>query len=241
MGNEEYEVTEDGKVILTKIPFTGVKKRMAENLVDNWQSAVTVTGSGIFDCTQVVAYRNKLKAEGHKITYTDIFVKLVAYALSKNPMMNASIVGKKIELYKSVNIGVAVAGPNGNLLVPVIRNCEEKSLFEIHDAIKDVSERARNNAMTMEDFMGGTVTVSSMGMFDTYVMTQVVVKPQAVIFGFGAIHDEVVVMEDGTIGIKPRMWVSSSADHRIVQGAAGYQMTADLIEAFKDPEKYMGL
>lgn len=241
MGNEEYEVTEDGKVILKKIPFTGVKKRMAENLMDNWQSAVTVTGFGIFDCTQVKALKKKFNDEGHKITYTDIFVKLVAYAMEKNPMMNSSIVGKKIELYKSVNVGVAVAGPDGSLLVPVIREVQDKNIFEVSAAIKDVSERARTGGITLEDFMGGTVTVSSLGMFDTYGMTQVVVKPQAVIFGFGAIHDEPAVMEDGTIGIKPKMYVNSSADHRIVQGAAGYQMTADLKAAFKEPEKYMGL
>jgi pyruvate dehydrogenase E2 component (dihydrolipoamide acetyltransferase) len=241
MDNGSYEVTQDGKKILKCIPFTGVKRAMARNLEASWNAVVPVSGFSKVDCSAVKALKKRLADEGKKVTYTDIFVKLLASAVEQNPMVNSAIVEKKIELYKSVNMGVAVAAPNGDLLVPVIRDVQEKSLFEVSAALLDVAERVRTQNITEEDFIGGTITISSMGMYDAYGFTQVLVQPQAIIFGFGAIHDEPWVLEDGRLGVRPIIHISSTCDHRIIQGVSGSEASITLGKMFANPEKHLGI
>ena len=241
MSGDNYEITEDGKKILKKIPFTGIKRTIARNLEESWNTAVTSGGWVKADCSAVKELKNKLKEQGIKVTYTDIFVKLLASAVSEHPMMNSSLVDKKIVLYKSVNVGIGYGDEDGNLLVPVIREVQDKSVVQVSQEIKDVTARIKNGTVTMEDFTGGTISISSLGMFECYGFSQVLVQPQSAILGFGTIHDEPWVLEDKTIGIKPIMHISISLDHRIIQGVTSSVFMMTLLNMFADPEKYMGL
>lgn len=236
---QTIEMTEDGKKILQKIPFTGVRRAIAENLVRTWTNTVPTSGFIKFDCTEVKQLKAKYASEGKKFSYTEIFMRLVVTALEKHPIMNSSLVEKKIELYKSINIGFATATPEGMLLVPVVRDAQEKSIDALSQEVKLLAQRVREKRVTAEDLSGGTVTISSMGMFDTYGMSPILVYPQVLILGFGSIRNEPVVLEDGTIGIKPLMYVSNTIDHRVIQGEPCAQFIKTLSEHFKEPAKYM--
>jgi pyruvate/2-oxoglutarate dehydrogenase complex dihydrolipoamide acyltransferase (E2) component len=237
---DNLEVTADGKRIAKKLPFTGVRRTIANNLINSWETAVTVSGFSKLDATRLVDLKNKL-SETQKVTYTEIFIKIVAEAAKRHPIVNAALVDKKIELYDSVNVGVAVGTPDGMLYVPVIRDADQKSVFEISAELKDVVQRILNKTVTHEDLMGGTITLSSLGMFDSYGGTQVLVSPQVMILSFGRIRKEPVVLEDDSIGIRHMMYISNSLDHRVVQGEQAAQFVKTIGEIYADPEPYMGL
>lgn len=237
--NKSFETTEDGKKILKRIPFTGVRKAIAENLLMSWNNTVPASGFIKVDCTGVKKLKSKFAAEGNKFSYTEIFIRLVAAAVEKQPSVNSALIDKKIEVYKSVNVGVATATPDGMLLVPVVRDVQEKSIHTLSRELKQLGQKVKEKKITHEDLSGGTITVSSMGMFDTYGMSPILVYPQALILGFGNIRDEPAVMEDGTIGIKPLMYLSCTMDHRVIQGEPMAQFLKTLSELFKESDQYM--
>lgn len=235
----EFEVTADGKKIQKKLPMTGVRKITAANLQQSWDNSIPISGFFKFDCTAVADFKNRLKKQGMKVSYTEIFMALTAAAVKSAPIVNASLVEKKIEIYESINMGVAVAAPDGSLIVPVIRDMQDKDFKGIVESFAQMKQNAKTGALTMQDMLGGTITISSMGMFDTYAFTQVLSTGQSVILGFGAIHKEAVVLEDESIGVRPMIHVSITADHRIVHGAAGAAFMAALGDGFAHPEMYI--
>ena len=242
MGEQNvYEKTSDGKEILKSLPFTGVRRAISRNLVASWATSVTTSGFSKRDATRVVALKEKYAAQGNKVTYTAIFGKILSAAITINPLINCALVDKRIEVYKSINIGVAVATEEGMLLVPVIKNTEEKDVFQINQELKELSVKVREKTITEEDLTGGTVTISSMGMYDVYGFSQVLVSPQVAIYGFGNIKKEPVVLEDDTIAVHPVIYISSSTDHRILQGAPVSEFGKLFNEIFQDPEPHMGL
>lgn len=236
MAELEYELTEDGKKIKQKLPLTGVRKVIANNLKSTWENTVPISGFFKYDCSGIKAYKKKLEEAGVKVSYTEIFIMLTKEAIKAAPVVNAAILEKRIEIYESINMGVALAAPDGSLLVPVLKELQDMDIKQITEAFADIKKRGREGKLTFADMQSGTITISSMGMFDTYGFTQVPAAGQVAILGFGSIRDEAVVLEDGTIGVRPMMYVSITADHRVVQGAAGASFMAALGNGFKDPE-----
>lgn len=238
---EELEVTADGKKIQKKLPMTGIRKITAANLQQSWDNSIPISGFFKYDCTAITELKRKLKERNIKVSYTEIFMALTKEAIKRVPIVNSALVEKKIEIYKSINMGIAVAAPDGSLLVPVVRDIQDKDFRGIVESLVQIKQKVKTGSLTIQDMTGGTITISSMGMFDTYAFTQVLSAGQSVILGFGAIHKETVVLEDGTIGVRPIIHLSITADHRVVHGAAGAEFMESIGEGFAHPEKYIQL
>lgn len=238
---QEFELTADGKKIKQKIPFTGVRRSIANNLKESWNDSVPISGFFKYDCSAIRDLKEKWKARDFKISYTEMFIMLTAAAIKASPIINSAIADKKIEVYESINMGVAVSMPTGALIVPVIRDVQDMGIAQVAESFAAIKQKAKDGSITIEDMMGGTISISSMGMYDTYGFTQVLAKGQSCVLGFGSIHQEAVVLEDGTIEGRPIIHVSVTGDHRVVQGVAGAVFTQALGDGFAHPEKYMSL
>ncbi len=237
----EYEITADGKEILTTLPMTGVRKVIANNLKESWHNTVPMSGFFKYDCSGLIAYKKKLAEEGIKVSFTDLFIAIVAEAIRVVPQANSSVLEKRIEIYKSMNIGVAVAAPDGSLIVPVLKGVENMGLKEISAGLADLAKRTRAGQLGMEDLTGGTITVSSTGMFDTFGFTQIPALGQSFILGFGTIRDEAVVLEDKSIAVRPIIHVSATADHRVIQGDSGTLFLRTIKKGIMHPEDMIKL
>ena len=195
------------------------------------------------DVTNLVLWRNKVKDEFQKrekvnITYTAAFLESVAKALKDFPMINASVSGNQIILRKNVNLGVAVALSNGNLIVPVIKNADNLNLTGLTKELSRLAEAARNNKLGPDDIQGGTFTLSNFGSFKNSFGTPIINQPQVAILGTGSIEKKPAVIETPTgdvIAIRHKMFLSLSYDHRIIDGALGgnfLRRIADYLENF---------
>ncbi len=238
---EELELTADGKKIKQKLPMTGVRRMIANNLEASWNGTVPISGFFKYDCSAIRDLKNEWKAKGFKVSYTEIFMMLTAAAAKAAPIVNSALVEKKIEVYESINIGVAVATPAGALIVPVVRDVQDMDMQQAAKSFAEIKQKTLEGKITSQDMMGGTITISSMGMFDTYAFTQVLTTGQSCILGFGSIHEEAVVLEDGSIAARPIIHVSITADHRIIHGAEGAVFMQALGDGFADPGKYISL
>ncbi|WP_294198894.1 MULTISPECIES: dihydrolipoamide acetyltransferase family protein [Chryseobacterium] len=214
------------------IPMDRMRKIIAENMVKAKQIAPHVTSFIETDVTNVVRWRNKNKAvfekrEGEKLTFMPIFVKAVVKAIQDFPMINVSISGENIIKKKNINIGMATALPDGNLIVPVIKNADQLSLSGLAKAINDLAYRARNKKLRPEDTQGATYTISNVGSFGNLMGTPIIPQPQVAILAIGAIVKKPAVLEtpDGdVIAIRNLMFMSHSYDHRVVDGSLGGMM-----------------
>jgi 2-oxoglutarate dehydrogenase E2 component (dihydrolipoamide succinyltransferase) len=197
------------------------------------------------DVTSVVNWREKfkdafLKQEGEKLTFTPIFMEAVAKALKKYPMMNISVDGDTIVKRKHINLGMAAALPDGNLIVPVIRNADQLNLVGMARAVNDLANRARNNALKPDEIQDGTYTVTNVGTFGSVFGTPIINQPQVGILALGAIRKVPSVIETPSgdfIGIRSKMFLSHSYDHRVVNGALGgmfVKAVADYLEAWDE-------
>lgn len=225
------------------IPMDRMRKLIADHMVMSLQVSPHVTSFIDVDVTNIVNWRNKvkdsfLKREGEKITYTPIFIDAAAKAIKDYPGINASVDGSNIIIRKNINIGMATALPNGNLIVPVITNADQKSILGISKNVNDLANRARNNKLNPDEIQGGTFTVTNFGSFDSLTGTPIINQPQVAILGIGAIRKQPVVIETpqgDVIGIHSIMILSLAYDHRIVDGAlAGMYLKRlkELLEGF---------
>ena len=204
-----------------------MRKLIADNMVMSKQVSPHVTSFIDVDVTNIVNWRNRvkdefLKREGEKITYTPIFFKATAQALKEFPQINASLDGYNIIYRKDINIGMATALPSGNLIVPVIRNSDEKNLLGITKSVNDLANRARNNKLKPDEISGGTFTITNFGSFDSLTGTPIINQPQVAILAVGAIRKQPAVLETemgDVIAIRNIMILSMAYDHRIVDGA----------------------
>ncbi|MFW5891814.1 MAG: dihydrolipoamide acetyltransferase family protein [Bacteroidota bacterium] len=211
------------------IEMTRMRKLIVEHMVASEDTSVHVTSFMEIDVTNLVKWREKykdvfLKREGEKLTYTPVFISAVAKAIKDFPMINASVSGQKIILRKDVNIGMAAALPDGNLIVPVIKKADEMSLIGLAKKVNDFANRARNNQLKPEEIQDGTFTLTNVGSFDTLFATPIINQPQVAILAVGAIKKKPVVLETehgDTIAIRNMMYLSMSYDHRIIDGALG--------------------
>jgi pyruvate dehydrogenase E2 component (dihydrolipoamide acetyltransferase) len=226
------------------IPLKGMRKMAAERLATSHARVAAVTSLGEVDVTEFVALRERLAAEpnrtgGVRLTYTPLLVKTVAQALTGHPLLNATLAedAPEIHVYAEINIGVAVALPDGNLIVPVVHQADRKSLAEVASRVAEVTERARSGALTPEDVRRGTFTLSNVGMVrGVGWSTPIVPLPQAAILGTGRIESKPVVRE-GAIVIRSILPISLTWDHRIVNGVPVGQFLETLTDLLEHPEK----
>jgi len=206
-----------------------MRRLIADHMVMSVHVSPHVTSFIDVDVSNIVAWREKIKdsilaREKEKLTYTHIFIEASATALKEFPRVNASIDGYNIIHRKKVNIGMATALPNGNLIVPVIKNADQKSLLGIIKDVNDLADRARKNSLLPDEIQGGTFTVTNFGTFDSLSGTPIINQPQVAILGIGAIRKKPVVIETlqgDLIGIRHIMILSLAYDHRVVDGALG--------------------
>ncbi|NPD44843.1 dihydrolipoamide acetyltransferase family protein [Lentimicrobium sp. S6] len=202
---------------------------IADHMVMSKQVSPHVTSFIEADVTNIVNWRNKnkdafMKKEGEKITFTPIFIEAAAKALRDYPGINTSVDGRNIIYRKNINIGMAAALPDGNLIVPVIKNADQKNLVGLAKSVNDLAGRARTNKLNPDDISGGTFTITNFGSFDSLTGTPIINQPQAAILGIGAIVKRPVVIETpqgDVIAIRSIMILSLAYDHRIVDGALG--------------------
>ena len=215
-----------------------VRKLIADHMMHSIQTSAHVSSFVECDMTNIVNWRNKIKGEflkneGEKLTFTPIFVEVVAKALKDFPMINVSIDGDNIIKKRNINIGMAAALPNGNLIVPVIKNADKLSLLGLAKSVNDLAVRARGNSLAPDEIQEGTFTITNFGTFNNIFGTPIINQPQVAILGIGAIKKQVAVIESesgDTIGIRHKMILSLSYDHRVVDGALGGMFLAKIGE-----------
>ncbi len=220
-----------------------MRKMIADHMVMSKHVSPHVTSVVEVDMTNIVLWRNKNKAAfqekyGEKITFTPIFTEAVAKALRDYPGVNASVDGDKIIYRKNVNVGIAVALPSGNLIVPVVKQADHKNLAGLASDVNRLANLARVNKLSPDDIQGGTFTISNFGSFKNIIGTPIINQPQVAILAVGSIEKKPAVIETPTgdvIGIRHKMFLSLSYDHRIVDGALGggfLRQIGDYLEAF---------
>ncbi len=225
------------------IPLTRMGKIIAQHMVDSVATSAHVQSFVEVDVTNVVHWRNKVKKtfeqrEGEKLTFTPIFMEAVAVALKKYPMINISLEGDKVIKKKNINLGMAAALPDGNLIVPVIKNADQLNLVGMAKTVNDLADRARNNQLKPDEIKEGTYTVTNVGSFGSVFGTPIINQPQVGILALGAIRKIPAVIEtpEGDfIGIRSKMFLSHSYDHRVVNGALGgmfVKSVADYLESW---------
>ena len=225
-----------------------MRKLIAEHMVMSKRTSPHVTSFVEADVTKIVNWRNKMKSEfftkeGEKLTFTPLFIQAIVKAIRDFPMINVSLDGEKIIKKKQINIGMATALPSGNLIVPVIRNADTLNLVGLTRAVNDLANRARNNALKPDEIQGGTYTITNVGSFGNVMGTPIINQPQVAIMAVGTIQKKPSVIETSEgdfIGIRHKMFLSHSYDHRIVDGALGgmfVRKVADYLESFDDNQE----
>ena len=225
------------------IEMDRMRKLIADHMVMSKHVSPHVTSYVEADVTNLVEWRNKIKnefhkKEGEKITFTPIFIEAVVRAIKDFPMVNVSVNGTQIIKKKDINIGMATALPSGNLIVPVIKNADMLNLSGLTKNVNLLANNARNNKLKPEDIQGGTYTITNVGTFGNVMGTPIINQPQVAILAVGAIRKvpAVIETEEGDfIGIRHKMFLSHSYDHRVVDGALGGQFVrkvADYLEQF---------
>ncbi|WP_346881370.1 dihydrolipoamide acetyltransferase family protein [uncultured Algibacter sp.] len=220
------------------IEMTRMGKLIAHHMVESVQTSAHVQSFIEADVTNIWNWRKKvkdsfIKREGENLTFTPIFMEAIAKALRDYPMMNISLQGDTIVKKKDINLGMAAALPDGNLIVPVIKNADQLNLVGMAKQVNDLANRARLNQLKPDDIQGGTYTVTNVGTFGSIMGTPIINQPQVGIIALGAIRKMPAVIEtpEGDfIGIRYKMILSHSYDHRVVNGALGGQF----VKAVKD-------
>jgi 2-oxoglutarate dehydrogenase E2 component (dihydrolipoamide succinyltransferase) len=226
-----------------------MRKLISGYMVASVQTSAHVQSFIEVDVTNIVKWRDRVKnafekREGEKLTFTPIFMEAVAKALKDFPGMNISVDGDFIIKRKSINLGMAAALPNGNLIVPVIKNADQLNLVGMAKAVNDLGNRAKAGKLKPDDTQGGTYTVTNVGTFGSVFGTPIINQPQVGILALGAIRKVPAVIEtpEGDfIGIRQKMFLSHSYDHRVVDGALGgsfVKRVADYLEAFDVNREY---
>lgn len=198
-------------------PMNGMRKAIAQNMLNSHMTSPTVTYDISVEMDALKEYRGQLKRNGIKVSYTDLLVKFVAKALTEFPLLNASVEGDTIVLKHYINMGVAVALEDG-LVVPNIRNADQKGVLAISQELKELSEAARRGTLSMDKMRGGTFTITNLGMFGIESFSPIINQPEVAILGVNKMEDCLVV-RDGMQTIRTLMKLSLTADHRVVDGA----------------------
>ena len=225
------------------IEMDRMRKLIADHMVMSKHVAPHVTSFVEADVTNLVNWRNKVKGEfqkkyGENMTFTPIFIEAICKTLRDFPMVNSSVDGSKIIIKKDLNIGMATAMPNGNLIVPVIKGADMFNLLGLTKQVNDLANRARNNKLKPEEVQGGTFTLTNVGGFGNIMGTPIINQPQVAILAVGVIKKRPAVIETefgDVIAVRQMMYLSMSYDHRVVDGSLGgtfLKRVADYLEQF---------
>jgi 2-oxoglutarate dehydrogenase E2 component (dihydrolipoamide succinyltransferase) len=221
----DVSVTEGDQIV----EMDRMRKMIAQRMVDSKRISAHVSSFIETDMTSLVNWRSKVKDRflqtyKENLTFTPLLIESIVHAIKKYPSINIQIDGENIIYKKDINIGMAVALPTGNLIVPVIHNADRYSLNQLTQKVNDLANRARNQQLKPEELMGGTYTISNIGSFGNIAGTPIILQPQVAIMAFGVIRKMASVIEtpDGDlIGIRQKMIISHSYDHRIIDGSLG--------------------
>ena len=225
------------------IEMDRMRKLISAHMTMSKQTSAHITSFVEADMTNIVNWRNKVKADFKKrerqnITFTPIIIEAMVKAVKDFPMINVSVEGTNIHIHRNINIGMAAALPDGNLIVPVIKECQNKNLVGITKTVNDLATRARGGQLNPDDISGGTITMTNVGTFGNLMGTPIINQPQVAIMACGVIKKKPVVLEiehGDVIAIRHMMFLSLSYDHRVVDGALGGQFVrkvADYLEQF---------
>ena len=230
------------KKILSTVPYKGVRKIIGDKLAESKFTAPHLYFTDAVDTTNMTAFRKQMnEVSDRKITVSDILVYAASKALQKFPGINSALVDGNIVTYKSTNIGVAVAGDNG-LIVPVIKNVQEKTLTTVSEENRDLVDRAKEGHLTPEEYSGGTFSISNLGMFGIGNFTAIINPPEAAILSISSVRKTpVVIEEDGEdkIVIRPMMNIQLSVDHRLIDGLLASQFVEYMKELLENPLKIL--
>ena len=237
------EITPDGKEIGEKVPYAGVRKVIGDRLAESKFTAPHLYFTQKVNMEDVLALRKKVnEVQDKKTSVTDFIAKAVIMTLKKYPEMNSSLVGETIERYKSINLGIAVASPTG-LIVPNIKNSQDMSVVEISKASTPLFDKARAGKLAVDEYAGGTFSISNLGMFGIENFTAIINPPEVGILSISSTKDEpfVVTKEDGTkeIQIKPMMNIQLTVDHRIIDGLLAAQFVTNVKSLLENPISLM--
>jgi 2-oxoglutarate dehydrogenase E2 component (dihydrolipoamide succinyltransferase) len=227
------------------IKMDRMRKMIAEHMVRSKQTSAHVSTFSEVDVTNIVQWRNANKGKfqkqtGVRLTFTPIFVEAFIKAIGEFPLINSSVEGDEIHVKKAINFGIAVAlgqGGTGGLIVPVIKNAQDKNLIGLAKAINDLASKARNKELSPDDLFGGTITLTNYGSVGNLMGTPIINQPQVAILGTGVIQKRPVVMETEVgdmIAIRHMMYLTMSYDHRIIDGAHGGAFTSRVKQLLED-------
>jgi pyruvate dehydrogenase E2 component (dihydrolipoamide acetyltransferase) len=215
-------------------PFLGMRVAIAEQMVHSLQSMAQVSMNSTADVTELKTTREALAARwGRKPSYTDLLVRAVVVALKEHPLLGARLEGDEIVMPTEFNVGIAVALEDG-LIVPVIRNADRLTVPEMSDRVRDLAQRARENALDVDEVTGGTFTITNLGTFGVDSFTPIINPPEVAILGVGRIVQELVLI-DGQVVARDKMTLSLTVDHRIVDGAPGARFLQTLVQLLEHP------
>ena len=224
--------------VVTKIPMNGIRKAIANNMYNSLQSMAQCTAAAEIDVTDLLAYRQKLVAQqdflGCKVTVNDLLSMAVVKMLKKHPLVNATFDGKTIFAHSSVNLSVAVAAEAG-LMVPVVRGADRMGLVQLHNAMKDLADRARDKRLRDGEQSNGTFTISNVGMFPIDWSTPIINPPQVAIMGFGRAVKKMAVVNDQP-AVRSMMTMYLTFDHRVIDGLEVGRVMEDMQTLLCNPE-----
>jgi len=220
------------------VKMTRMRLKISERLKDSQNTAASLTTFNEIDMSGYIALRNKYKDEfaekhGVKLGFMSIFVKAAVAALKEFPAVNGIIDGNDIVYRDYIDISVAVATPKG-LVVPVVRNCETLSMAGVEKAIGDLSKKARNEQLALEDMAGGTFTISNGGVYGSLFGTPIINQPQSAILGMHGTFDRPAVV-NGKVEVRPMMYVALTYDHRVIDGREAVTFLRKVKAAVEDP------
>ncbi len=226
------------RVVLKRIPFIGMRRTIADNLVASLSTGAQLTVVAEADMTEMTHFRKELMLDGlgEKVTFVDMLVKLLASVLKEFPIVNSSVAGDEIICWGEYHIGVAVALEDG-LVVPVVRNADQKSLLAISREIKKLARKAQKSELNQEHYRGGTFTLSSGGKVDVDFMTPIINPPQNAILGIGKIGPRPAVHQ-GQLAIRTMSYLCLTHDHRVIDGAPAGMFLGRLKEIIEHPEQF---
>jgi pyruvate dehydrogenase E2 component (dihydrolipoamide acetyltransferase) len=223
--------------VLREIEYAGMRRMIGEHMATSWTIAPKVTHHVRVDASALLRFReglNRGRPERAKISVTAVLTKAVASALARHPALNATLEGDTIKVWQDINVGVAMALPDG-LIVPVVRNADAKGFTQIAAEIADFAKRAKRSGLVPEEVSGGTFTITNVGQFGSVDwFTPIINQPESAILGVGRIVDDVLAI-DGAPAVRPAIGLSLSFDHRVVDGAPAAEFLRTLIDLIDDP------
>ncbi len=223
------------------IPLSGIRRTIAQRMQQSFQESPHIALTVEVDMTEAEAARKRLnvhaeKLQQPKITMTAVIIKIVGWALRRHPYLNSSFSGDSISLWKNINIGVAAAAPQG-LVVPVLKDADQLGINEINVRLGAMADRARRNALKLDDVQGGTFTISNLGMLGIPQFRAVINPPESAILAVGSIvRRPVVVDAQDRVEVRPMLSLTLSADHRVIDGIVAARFLSELVQALEAPD-----